>query len=145
MPETDIPLLMAGTCILARTRLLSRAVTHLYDTAIRPHGIQGSQLNLLTAIAVTGPVRRRDLGQAMHFDSSTLTRNLRVMLQAGWIEDTTDPEHRRGRRLVVTPAGRSLIAAVAPAWRDAQLKAAALLGADTTAALVRAANGLMHA
>jgi DNA-binding MarR family transcriptional regulator len=126
---------MMGECIVMRARLVARVVTSLYDEALRPFGIQASQLNLLVAVAQAGPIRRSDLAKAFHLDSSTLTRNLRVMETNGWIEEVSAGSDGRGFPVRISKKGEAAIAKVAPAWRSAQRRAAELLGADAGAAL----------
>ena len=46
--------LMADQCLCFRARRVSRALTRIYDEALRPLGIQATQLTLLNAIALTG-------------------------------------------------------------------------------------------
>ena len=46
--------LIAGECLAVRVRALNRAVTALYDEALRPLGLRVGQLNLLVAVARIG-------------------------------------------------------------------------------------------
>lgn len=123
-------------CLNSRARLLSRVVNGIYDEQLRSAGIKSSQLNLLVAIAGHGPVRRTDIGKFMHLDSSTLTRNLRVMQTNGWIEDAPQGSDGRGSPVRITPAGEALLAKAAPAWREAQRRAGRLLGVEGKASLL---------
>jgi hypothetical protein len=70
-----------------------------------------------------GPVRRSDLGRWLAFDSSALTRNLRVLLDNKWLEQ-------------VTKAGASLLRALGPAWHKAQGRALAMVGGEGRAAVI---------
>lgn len=119
---------IASDCLMSRARYLSRVLTGLYDEQVRPHGLQASQLTLLAAIGGHGPIHRRDLGKHLHFDSSTLTRNLGVMLREGWVEEVPDKADGRSVPLAVTRRGTDLLQAIGPAWRTAQAQASALLG-----------------
>ncbi len=117
---------IAGRCVVMRTRRLSRQITRLYDDALRPHGVTAGQLNLLVGIALLGPVRAVDLGQQFEMEKSTLSRNLRPMLEAGWIRSQAATGN--AKELEITPVGESLLATVRPAWRRAQKAAQQLLG-----------------
>ena len=88
-------------------------------------------------MAKAGPVRRIDLGRRLHLDPSTLTRNLKVMLKQGWIEERPDEEDQRSARLKITTKGRKLLESIAPAWKRAQARARQMLG-NEGAALVLA-------
>ena len=133
---------MADTCLMMRTRVLSRIVTGMYDDELRPFGIQASQLNLLVTVAHCGPIRRSDIGKIMHMDSSTLTRNLRLMQNNGWIEEVAGTDGR-GLPLRATAKGDALLAKVAPAWRSAQRRAAALLGGSGQTTLMKLSRAVM--
>ncbi len=123
-------------CLLSRTRLLNRVLTSIYDDELRAFGLKATQLNLLIVVMRTGPVRRIDIGKRLHLDPSTLTRNLKVMLSNGWIEEIIDGEDGRGSPLQVTTKGRRLLHQVIPSWRKAQERTQRLLG-DNGASLLR--------
>jgi DNA-binding MarR family transcriptional regulator len=83
-----------------------------------------------------GPVRRSDLGRWLAFDSSALTRNLRVLLDNKWLEAVPDSKDGRGLPLQVTKAGASLLRALGPAWHKAQGRALAMVGGEGRAAVI---------
>lgn len=134
---------MAHSCLMGRSRLLTRVLTAMYDDELRPFGLKATQLNLLVAVAQLGPIRRVEIGRMIHFDPSTLTRNLQVMLSNGWIEEVADDEDGRGLPLQMTLRGMALLEQVAPAWRRAQLKVQKLLGADGSAMLRKMSSALI--
>ena len=136
---------MACGCLMGRARLVSRVVTGIYEEELRPLGIKASQLNLLVVMAQSGPIRRADIGRLLHLDSSTLTRNLRVMAANGWIEETADGSDGRGLPLQVTAKGRSLLRKVGPGWERAQSRAAHLLGGEGKVNLMRLSAKLLGA
>ena len=127
---------MGCECLLSRTRMLNRVVTGIYDDELRSFGLKATQLNLLVLLARVGPIRRIDIGKRLHLDPSTLTRNLRVMLTNGWIEEIADGEDGRGLPLQATIQGRDLVNQVSPAWRKAQDRVQKLIG-DSGATLLR--------
>jgi DNA-binding MarR family transcriptional regulator len=127
---------ITANCLMGRTRYLSRVLTGIYDEEVRPFGVQATQVTLLAAVAAYGPVRRGDLGRWLHFDSSTLTRNLRVMLGNGWLEEVADGKDGRGLPLRATEAGADLLRALGPAWHRAQDRAIQVVGAEGRAAVM---------
>jgi DNA-binding MarR family transcriptional regulator len=131
---------IASTCLLSGWRKISRLLTGIYEAEMREAGLKASQLNLLVAVAKTGPTRRTDLGKRLHLDPSTLTRNLRVMLKQKWIEELPDETDQRSAKLTITTKGRKLLEDIAPAWKRAQSRAKQILGRDG-AALVLALRG----
>jgi DNA-binding MarR family transcriptional regulator len=132
-------------CLFSRARILNRVLMGIYDHELRPFGLKATQLNLLVAVAKVGPVRRIDIGKRLHLDPSTLTRNLKIMLTNGWIEEIIDGEDGRGSPLQVTAKGRDLLHQIVPSWRKAQARTQKLIG-DNGATLLRklAANMIGH-
>jgi DNA-binding MarR family transcriptional regulator len=124
---------ISSECLLGHWRKVSRVLTGVYEAEMRDWGLKSSQLNLLVAVAKAGPVRRIDLGKRLHLDPSTLTRNLKVMLKQGWIEERPDEADQRSSRLKITPKGRRLLESIAPAWKRAQARARQMLGSEGAA------------
>ena len=133
---------ISSGCVLTRTRLIARAVTSIYDDALRPFGIQASQFALLVMIAKVGPARRAEIGRINQQDRSTLTRNLKIMLREGWIEEVPD-RTGKGRLVTVSDTGLCLMDVAAPVWREAQKRARALLGEPGAAMVSEIGNHLL--
>jgi DNA-binding MarR family transcriptional regulator len=132
---------IAGGCLAVRLRTLNRAVTALYDEALRPHGIRVGQLNLLVAVARVGTARPGDLCRVLRMDKSTLSRDVEVLRRNGWLE-VGESADARARPLRLSTPGQALLETVVPAWRQAQEKAEALVGGEATAALGRVVDRL---
>lgn len=128
-------------CLLTRTRRISRVITAIYDEAMRPHGISSPQFSLLVLIARLNGASRAEIGRANHQERSTLTRNLALLIDEGWIEEVI-PKGGRSRPILITGAGRELLASAGGAWRAAQAKAKQLLGQEGAAAVAAVADGL---
>lgn len=116
-----------------RARRLSRVVTRIFDGALRPLGITPAQLSLLVIIELQQPVTPSVIVRVLDIEKSTLSRNLRLMNEAGWIRERVEGGEKR---LQLTAAGRKLLSDVYPLWRAAQKKARNLLGEKTAEALV---------
>ena len=63
-------------CIAYRARLLSRVISAIYDEALAPLGLKGSQLNVLSALARRGPCAQTELCSLLEMEKSTLSRNI---------------------------------------------------------------------
>ena len=118
---------IAGECLAGRVRILNRAITSLYDEAMRPLGVKVSQMNILVATAKLGVARPGRLCEILHMDTSTLSRNAERMVAQGWLEVVPDDD-ARAQPLRVTAAGVTLLKRALPAWEQAQGQARALLG-----------------
>ena len=133
---------IAAECLSVRLRLLNRAITKLYDDALRPVGIKSSQLNILVAAALEEFTPPSTLCVRLKLDSSTLSRNVDRMAARGWIELVPDSDDGRAHALRVTAKGRRLIERAEPAWTAAQEQALEMIGATNAKALSRAADAV---
>ena len=110
---------IAATCAGFNLRRASRAVTQHFDHALAPVGLRTTQFTLLGALAIAGPVSTNELAMGLVMDRTTLTRNLRLLRDAGLVE--THPG-RSGRevRFALSDEGRDALARAIPVWREAQ-------------------------
>jgi DNA-binding MarR family transcriptional regulator len=134
---------MGSTCVLMRTRLISRVITGIYDEKLRPFGISSAQFALLVVIYQVEPATRAEIGRLQHQDRSTLTRNLKVILSKGWVEETRYGADGRSRPIVLTRVGKDLLRKAEPAWQAAQVQAKDLLGKAGAIAVVDIGNRIM--
>ena len=121
-------------CTNFRLRSLSRLTSRHYDAHIAQAGIKTTQYSLLSHVLHRGPLRPTDLADALNLDASTLTRNLKPMLLAGWVTQTEGVD-ARSRLIAVTEAGREKRAEALRCWRTAQREINALLGVERVLAL----------
>lgn len=70
----------------------------------------------------------------MGMDASTLTRNLRVLTDSGWVLSGPGPD-ARSRTIALTAAGRDKLGQAKACWKRAQLGLNALLGDEQVVAL----------
>ncbi len=124
MNECSIPAL---PCMCANLRRASRALTQLYDDALRPLGLRATQFTLLQALSLAGEVSQGVLGHILAMDSTTLTRTLEIMNRRGWIAKRYGKD-RRERRLYLTKSGEAQLNRATPAWQKVQAKLWAQLG-----------------
>ena len=117
--DVDKQQLVASPCLCNALRQASRAVTRLYDDELRSVGLRTTQYSLLRYLKHFGAVRQRDLGGATSLDETTLTRNLRPLIDAGWVAVDAG-EDRREKLVRLTSAGTAKLAKALPAWERAQ-------------------------
>jgi DNA-binding MarR family transcriptional regulator len=128
-------------CLAVRVRLIGRALTGIYDGALAGSGLTIAQVNLLAAVGKAGPCPPSALGEILQLERSTVSRNLTLLLNHGWIEAVTS-DAKGMREVALTPDGRAKIDAVMPSWRQAQQQAADLLGPTGVTAIRDIAAGL---
>ncbi|HVZ46657.1 MAG TPA: MarR family winged helix-turn-helix transcriptional regulator [Ramlibacter sp.] len=115
-------------CTNLKLRQLMRRVAQLYDAEVGCTGLKGTQYSLLSYVAKLGPVRCVDLAREMKIQPSTLTRNLRPLIDGGLIEMGPGPD-ARSRLVAVTQSGRHKRQEAQRRWRAAQERVNATLGA----------------
>jgi DNA-binding MarR family transcriptional regulator len=106
-------------CTNFKLRQLMRRVAQHYDAELGKSGLKTTQYSLLSNAISLGPVRPVDLATALKVDASTLTRNLRPLVDAGWLEVGPGPDGR-SRLVSVTQAGREKRHEAQRRWRVAQ-------------------------
>lgn len=136
---------MANDCLCFRARRVSRALTRLYDEALRPLGIQATQLTVLNAIAMMSSPRAANGGhlagsigsiaEVLGMDSTTLSRNVRPLEKDGLVRIDRSSADRRVRLLRLTSDGERRVAEALPMWKKAHGRVVDALGADAAAAL----------
>ncbi len=116
-------------CSNFKLRQLQRRVAQCYDQELVKSGLKTTQYSLLSAVLRLGPVRPGELALAMTLDASTLTRNLKPLIAAGWVELGAGPDGR-SRHVAITAAGRDKRAQAQRHWRTAQEALNQRLGAE---------------
>lgn len=118
-------------------RQASRLVSRLYDDAIRPLGLQASQLTVLVATAMSGErgAKIGELADVLGMERTTLTRNLRPLEKEGWLRVARDPADARARIVFLTRSGERTIERAFPLWQQTQKRLRALLGKGQADAL----------
>src|SRR5262249_61621080 len=107
----------------------------LYDEELRGVGLRTTQYSLLRHLSSAGEVRQRDLGGLTSLDETTLTRNLRPLIDAGWVAVGTG-EDRREKLVRLTEAGAAKLRQARPAWERAQQRLRSRLPEGTWSGLL---------
>jgi DNA-binding MarR family transcriptional regulator len=116
----------ATPCLCNALRQASRVVSRLYDEELRRVGLRTTQYSLLCALARAGQARQGDLSGLTSLDETTLTRNLRPLVDAGWVAIRSGDD-RREKLVTLTEAGTAKLAEARPAWERAQSRMQALV------------------
>jgi DNA-binding MarR family transcriptional regulator len=121
-------------CTNLKLRQLVRAVGAFYDAEVGKAGLKITQYSLLSYITKLGPIRAVELAQQMHMSASTLSRNLRPLIDAGWVEQAEGPD-ARSWLIQATPDGQAKRAEAQRRWRAAQETVNHRLGVQRVIAL----------
>ena len=119
-------------CFCFCSRRTANVVTTYYDAAIKSTGITTPQLALLTGIRKLEAPSISQLAQEVRLQKSTLTRNLRPLIAAGYVIVGAG-KNRRDVALLLTPEGDAVIERAKPLWLQAQRDMVAALGGEDAA------------
>jgi DNA-binding MarR family transcriptional regulator len=120
--------LAAGGCTCFKLRSLTRRVTAVYDRALAPARMRVTQYSLLAQLRRLRGASMSELAAALDTDRTTLTRNLKPLLEAGWVEVRASDDDARMRVVCITSAGDAQFQAARTHWRRAQAEVNAAVG-----------------
>ena len=114
-------------CTCFNIRKAARAVTQLFDEALKPSGLNATQFTSLAAISATEPATITELSQVLVMDRTTLTRNLNPLQKNGWVE-VTPGEDKRTRIVFLTRSGKQVLSRAMVYWEARQSHVVKTLG-----------------
>jgi DNA-binding MarR family transcriptional regulator len=105
------------TCLCLHAQRAARALSRLFDDALRPVGLTSGQFSLLNALNRPAPPPVAPVAQLLAMDRTTLTAALKPLERDGLVAIARDPGDRRNRLLRLTDKGREVLASAVPIWR----------------------------
>ena len=126
--------MVGDTCLCLDVQRASRAIGRRFDEAFRPFGLNNWQFSLLMALNRPTPPTMSSLAEDLAMDRTTTTANLRPLERRGFVEVRRDEQDARVRRIVLTDAGRAVLAEAVDRWRAANDAVVASLGGTDLAA-----------
>ena len=130
-------------CVCNTLRMVTRAVTQLYDDVLRPSGLRVTQFSILATIGRIGEANLKQLEDTLAIDQTTLTRSLNLLERDGVIERASHPDARI-RAMKLTSKGRRALEAARPLWGRAQDKVLRELGTKAWADAQRRLAHLLY-
>ena len=130
-------------CVCSTLRMVSRAVTQLYDDILRPSGLRVTQFSILATIARRGEANLRHLERALAIDQTTLTRSVNLLERDRMIERVPNPDGRV-KAMRLTGKGKRLLDVARPLWAQAQDRVLRELGPPAWADAQRRLARLLH-
>lgn len=130
------PVLPPGreVCVCSALRAASRHVTRLYDDALAPLDLTITGYMLLVRVDALGAPSMNELAEAAQMDRSTLSRNLKPLLDAKLIAVAAG-EDRRRKQFSLTAKGSTRLTAAYPLWRHTQQRFKSSYGTAESQAL----------
>ncbi len=126
VPQQPVAERLQG-CTNLKLRQLTRRITQHYDAEMARVGLKTTQYSLLSHVLKLGPIQPGALAQAMKMEASTLTRNLKPLVAAGWVE-TASGADGRSRLIRITDDGRAKRLDAQRHWKAAQTSLNRVLG-----------------
>lgn len=120
------PFSASDGCTCFSLRKLTRTVTRLYDSHLAEVGLKTTQYSLLKGIAFE-PLPIAELAARVNIERTTLTRNLKPLIEAGWVKLQSGADSRQ-RIVVITGTGQDKVEAARQVWRHAQTELEQKLG-----------------
>jgi DNA-binding MarR family transcriptional regulator len=115
----DVTQEVRDACLCLQVQRAARALARRFDEVFRPIGLTSGQFSLLMSLNRPEPASIGEVAAILAMDRTTLTANLKPLAKRGLVKVAVDPADRRSRRLTLTPAGRSALAAALPLWKRA--------------------------
>ena len=108
-----------ANCVNYALRRAARKAAKLYDHALKPSGLRNTQFTMLGALNRLGEASIGDLSEDLAIDSTTLTRNLEILVRGGLVENLV-ADDARVREVRLTNLGKKTFEKATPLWRKAQ-------------------------
>jgi DNA-binding MarR family transcriptional regulator len=125
----------AACCPCYSLRKASRAVSRIFDDALRPLGLKATQFSLVAAVHNASPITIKRLADSTVMDRTTLTRNLRPLERRGLIRIERGRD-RRQRLVTLTSAGDDLLERAFPVWSQTRHQVTNALGPERSERLL---------
>lgn len=106
------------TCLCLHVQRAARALARRFDDAFRPLGLSQGQFSLMMAVNTPEPKPMGMVAMLLAMDRTTLTANLKPLVRRGFLNVTQDENDHRARRVALTDAGRAVLVAALPVWRQ---------------------------
>ncbi len=98
---------MRDECFCLHVPRAAPALARRYDEALSPVGLTNGQFSLMMALDRPTPPTMGEMSLLLAMDRTTLTANRKPLQRRKLVTVKIDSEDRRGRRLVLTSAGRT--------------------------------------
>jgi DNA-binding MarR family transcriptional regulator len=121
-------------CTNFQLRKVARLVGAIYDDALRPSGLKGTQFNQLVALALLKTATVTKLARILMVDRTSLNRSLAPLERDGLVKSLPGADGRE-RVLELTSLGCRRLKAAISLWEQAQGRVAAGLGPTKLRAL----------
>jgi DNA-binding MarR family transcriptional regulator len=107
-------------CYCTQFRRTSGALTKIYDEALEPVGLRITQFSLLRGLGRLGTATLTQLAEESALDLTTISRNVRLLIERGWVDVLPVEKDKREKRLSLNESGKAAVKNAMPQFRRAQ-------------------------
>jgi DNA-binding MarR family transcriptional regulator len=118
--DLDLCMRVRKMCACNQLRRATRGITQLYESEMASGGLKVTQLPILVALRTEGDLSVTRLANALSLDRTTLTRNLRVLEQRGFVTMQEDGDDGRLRMASLTAEGARILPGALECWEEVQ-------------------------
>lgn len=104
-------------CLCLHSQRAARTLARRFDDALQAVNLSSGQFSLLVSLNRPEPPSLGAVAQLLAMDRTTLTANLKPLQRRALVKVAVDKHDRRSRLLVLTAAGKTLLAKAVPIWR----------------------------
>ena len=115
-PPYEATIFVRDNCLCLHAQRAARALARRFDEALRPVGLTNGQFSLLMSLNRPEPPTIGSVASLLAMDRTTLTAALKPLQRRELADARIDPSDKRGRLLVLTDAGRHVLAEALPIW-----------------------------
>ncbi|MFJ7969884.1 MarR family winged helix-turn-helix transcriptional regulator [Psychrobacillus sp. NPDC096389] len=109
-------------CACANLRKVARIVTQSYEKQMQPTGLKVTQYYMLVNIVRHKQISISKLGDIMLLDQTTVTRNVNILKESGYVNITRDKNDSRTKSISITDIGLGKLEEATPIWLQIQEK-----------------------
>ncbi|PID21049.1 MarR family transcriptional regulator [Sporosarcina sp. P3] len=107
-------------CASANLRTVSGSLTQLYNHLLKPTGLKITQYYMLGNIYTSPDISISRLGEMMLLDQTTVTRNLNILNEAGYVQIKRAEQDSRTKVVTITKLGYEKLNDATPIWVQVQ-------------------------
>jgi DNA-binding MarR family transcriptional regulator len=124
-----------GDCNVTSLRKATRHVSQFYDEMLAASGLRATQRAILVYVRQAGSPTIGKLADELVLDRTALNHNLKPLQRDGLVTIHVDRDDRRSKRVQLTRRGEARLDESRSAWKRAQDRFEAVVGAKEAAEL----------
>lgn len=129
-------------CFHLKLRQADRMLTSYYDAFLRDIGLKITQFSILRCLWFHQSPSHKELEELLVLNQTTLTRNLKSLLKAGYVISTPSETDQRVKLLNLSEKGKALYLQAMERWQLAQKNVSEQLGDSLSSHLFNVSDSL---